>query len=274
VAKPAPDTQPWEGQAPAGIEPAYAAGELEARVEPPVRGETVLRACGTIFVRLDSWVEQALPSEMNPFAQTGAIANTTFLIAAASGIALLFWYSPSVHRAYDTVLAMSAAPWTARLVRSIHRYASDACMFFVLLHATKLFLQRRFGGARWLAWTTGVLLLATLWAVGWLGYWLVWDERARQLALGTARMLDVLPVFADPLSRSFLSDEDVNSLLFFLVFFMHMLLPLAMGAALWLHITRLSRPRFLTRWPMTACVSGVLPSRQSCSPRTSRAAPA
>ena len=127
-------------------------------------------------------------------------------------------------------------------------------MLFVLLHALKLFFARRFGGARWLAWVTGAFLVGTLWFVGWLGYWLVWDERARQIALGTARVLDGLPIFADPLSRSFLTDDNMSSLLFFVVFFVHMLIPLAMGIALWLHITRLSRPNFLTKWRMTAWV--------------------
>jgi ferredoxin/coenzyme F420-reducing hydrogenase delta subunit len=220
-----------------------------ARVEPPVRGEGFLRRAEAGFQRLDAAVSRWLPEAQNPFAQTGAIANTTFLIACISGVLLLFWYSTSVHHAYESIKDMASAPLGAGLVRSIHRYSSDACMLFVLLHAAKLFSARRFGGSRWLAWVTGVVLVSTLWFVGWLGYWLVWDERAQQVALGTARMLDSLPIFADPLSRSFLTDATVNSLLFFVVFFLHMLIPLAMGIALWLHITRLSRPNFLTgRW--------------------------
>jgi coenzyme F420-reducing hydrogenase delta subunit/ferredoxin len=131
-------------------------------------------------------------------------------------------------------------------------------MLFVLLHALKLFFARRFGGARWLAWVTGAFLVGTLWCVGWFGYWLVWDERARQIALGSARALDAVPIFADPLARSFLADDTVNSLLFFVVFFVHMLVPLAMGIALWLHITRLSRPSFLTKRGMTIAVVAVL----------------
>ena len=110
----------------------------------------------------------------------------------------------------------------------------------------------RVTGARWVAWVTGLALLGLLWVVGWLGYWLVWDQRAQQVALGSARLLDALPIFADPLGRSFLTDRSVNSLLFFVVFFVHMLLPLGMGVALWLHITRLSRPRFLPDRRMTA----------------------
>ena len=225
-----------------------------ARVEPPVRAEGLLRAFDSLFLRLDSLIDRFLPESMNPMAQTGAIANTTFITAIVSGVVVLIWYSASLHEAYDSVHAMGASRLTSGLVRSLHRYSSDACMLFVILHALKLFFARRFGGARWLAWVTGAFLIGTLWLVGWLGYWLVWDERARQVALGTARLLDALPIFADPLSRSFLTDGGVNSLLFFVVFFVHMLIPLAMGVALWLHITRLSRTHFLTSWRMTAWV--------------------
>jgi coenzyme F420-reducing hydrogenase delta subunit/ferredoxin len=226
--------------------------------QPPVRGEKLLRAGDSAFQRLDAWIDRAIVQGLNPLAQAGAIANTTFIIACISGVALLFWYKTSVHQAYASVQGMSDSPWTAGLIRSIHRYSSDACMLFVVIHALKSFFARRFGGVRWLAWVTGIFSLATLGFVGWIGYWLVWDERAQLVALGTARLLDELPIFADPLSRSFLADATVNSLLFFVVFFLHMLIPLAMAIALWLHITRLSRPQFLTGRAMTLWVLGSL----------------
>lgn len=243
-----------------------------ARPDPPVRGDRLLELGDNFFRRLDRLIERVLPPRWNPIAQSGAIANTTFLIAAITGVALLLWYSPSVHKAYSSLEAMRAAPLTAQLMRSLHRYSSDACIGFVVVHALRLTFARRFGGARWLAWVTGMFLLGVLWFVGWLGYWLVWDERARQVALGTAQMLDRVPVFADPLSRSFLTDGSINSLLFFMVFFFHMLIPLGMAIPLWLHITRLNRPRFLadramTMWILAALVvlSLVLPA-QSAAP--------
>ncbi|MFW6066769.1 MAG: hydrogenase iron-sulfur subunit [Myxococcota bacterium] len=224
---------------------------VDARPEPPPRGRRLLSVLERPFVALDRLLRRVLPERLDPFAQTGAVANTAFLIACVSGILLLFWYVPSVHQAYDSVEAMGERPWTAGLLRSVHRYSSDGCMLFVALHAVRYLAERKFGGARWLAWVTGLGALALLWFVGWLGYWLVWDARAQAVATGTAKMLDVLPIFADPLSRSFLTDDSVNSLLFFVVFFMHMLVPLGMGIALWLHITRLARPRFLTNLPLT-----------------------
>jgi len=227
-------------------------------IERRVRGESLLRPLENAFFRLDRLLGRVLPDALNPFLHTGAIAVNTFLVAAVTGIVLLLWYRPSIHLAFESVAAMSAAPFTSGLVRSLHRYSSDACMFFALVHALRLFLARRFTGPQWLAWITGVAMIGILWFIGWTGYWLVWDERAQHVAVGTARALDVMPIFADPMERSFLVDEGVNSLLFFVVFFFHMLVPLAMGIVLWLHIARLARARFLTRRVLTLWVFGSL----------------
>jgi NAD-dependent dihydropyrimidine dehydrogenase PreA subunit/coenzyme F420-reducing hydrogenase delta subunit len=221
-------------------------------------GGRLLRALERAFLYLDRALGRLLPPALNPFLQTGAVAIMATTIATLTGIVLLVWYRPSVHMAYVSVAGMSDAPWTAGLMRSLHRYSSDAAMFFVLVHALRTFLERRFSGARWLAWVTGILGTALLWFIGWTGYWLVWDERAQHVAVGTARLLDVLPIFVDPMGRSFLTDASVNSLLFFAVFFVHMLIPLGLGVLLWLHLARLSRAHFLTRAPMTVWVTGSL----------------
>ncbi len=243
-----------------------------ASAGPGVRGEAPLAALERPLLGLDRLARRLVPDARNPFAQTGAIATTTFLIAAISGGLTLFWYSASLHQAHASVEAMSAS-LLGGLVRSLHRYSSDACMLFTVLHGLKLLLARRLTGPRWLSWVTGIALVGVLWGVGWLGYWLVWDERARQVALGTAQVLDVLPIFAEPLSRTFLTDGSINSLLFFMVFFLHMLVPLAAGILLWLHIVRVARPRFLTDRAMTLWIVGSLVAVSLIYPATS-AAPA
>lgn len=229
--------------------------------EPEVRADALLRRLEWIFQRFDTLIGKLLPVAWNPFLHAGAVAITSLGVATVTGIVLLLWYQPSVHGAYDSVAAMADAPFSAGLVRSLHRYSSDLAMFFALCHAVRVFVERRFAGARWLAWVTGITALAVLWFIGWTGYWLVWDMRAQHVAVGSARLLDVLPIFVDPMGRSFLTDEGVNSLLFFVVFFVHMLVPLALVFALWLHITRLARPRFLTNRPLTywtlACLLGL-----------------
>lgn len=245
---------------------------LEGRLpdpEPPVRGEALLRALDRAWIAVEQAVNRVLPERLNPLLEAGAIANVSLALAVLSGILVLIWYTPNVHDAWSSVEAMTASPWTAGLMRSIHRYSSDAAVLFAVVHGFRLFIARRFTGARWLAWVTGLGAVAALWLTGWLGYWLVWDTRAQQVAVGTARVLDALPIFADPLSRSFLTDARLNSLLFFVIFFIHMLLPMAMAVLLWLHIARLNRPRFLTIRPMTLAVVATTVLVSALAPATS-----
>lgn len=218
---------------------------------PAPRAEDLLRRLENGWLYLDRLIQKFIPPALNPLGQLGAMANTSLIIAVISGIVLLFWYSPSVHHAYESLETIRYSSWLGQLIRSIHRYSSDGCLFFILLHAARIVCQRRFTGSRWLAWTTGLLLLSLLWFIGWTGYWLVWDVRGQHAALGTTRFIDRLPIFAEPLARSFLTDQSVPSLLFFLIFFVHMLAPLAVGVGIWMHLMRVNRAKFLAGRAMT-----------------------
>ena len=223
---PAPASPPFAGAAPASS----------------VRGEKWLAPCDRLAGRVDAWLHHHISPDANPLLQTGAIANVLFAVAVASGIAMLFWYSPSVTKAYDSLATLdgySLGGW----VRTLHRYSSDACMLFVLLHTARVFFARKITEARWLPWVSGVVLLGLLWFIGWTGYWLAWDERGQLVALNTIKAADALPIFAGPRARLFVSDRTVPSLLFFVVFFVHLLLPLSIVAGLAVHLMRLSRSK-------------------------------
>jgi hypothetical protein len=78
-----------------------------------VRAEPVLRLLERSFLYFDRLLGRALPEPLNPFLQTGAVAITSLAVATLTGIVLLIWYRPSLHLAYDSVAAMSQAPFTA-----------------------------------------------------------------------------------------------------------------------------------------------------------------
>lgn len=227
--------------------------------QPPLLGERLLIPLERLAARLVGLSARSLRDEDNPLTHLGALSNFMLLVACVTGALLLFWYTPSHTGAYASVEAMAESPLLAGLLRTLHRYSSDAALLLAVMHGLQMFVQRRLAGPRKLAWVTGMVAVLFLWLVGWLGYWLVWDERAQAVAVGTAKMLDVLPIFTDPISRSFLTDEAVSSLLFFVVFFVHMLLPLLMVVSLWLHLARLARPRWmpsrrLSLWSIAALV--------------------
>src|SRR5690554_4016895 len=121
----------------------------DAHPEKPARAAWLLRPLEGLFLRADRAISTLIPAHHNPLTQCGALANMSFLVALASGILLLFWYVPSVHQAWASLEQMG---WLGQLVRSLHRYSSDATMFFVLIHALRMWASGRFGGARWVAW--------------------------------------------------------------------------------------------------------------------------
>lgn len=210
----------------------------------PVRGDRFFVRIDRLLAAFDGWIGRWLPAEFNPLAQSGAAANFALVVAVATGVLMLIWYSPSVVLAYSSLEAI-AGRTLGGWVRAMHRYSSDLAMLLLVVHAGRVFFARKFGGARWLPWVSGVVMLALVWFIGWTGYWLVWDQPAQQVAVSSMQLLDGLPVFGEPLARLYVSDRTVPSLLFFVVFFLHMLLPLGIAVGLAVHLLRVSRSRLL-----------------------------
>ena len=225
--------------------------------EPPVRAARLFAFGDGLLTRADTLLERWLPREMNPLAQLGPSANAALLLATLSGVLMLIWYSSSVQSAWHSLADLGPRSFGG-MVRSVHRYSSDLTMMLVLAHFVRALLARKFGSARWLAWMSGIALLGLVWFIGWSGYWLVWDQRAQLLALDTIRAVDVLPVFGEPMLRLFTSDHTVPSLLFFVVFFLHMALPLGIAIGLCLHLARLSRAQLLPNWRLSAWLVGAV----------------
>lgn len=219
----------------------------DARSEEPLRADALLASADTLFTTTDRTVESSMPRRFNPFAYTGALVGYNFILATITGLVLLIWYDASVHSAYESVQAMDDMWWGVGAIRTLHRYSSDACILFGVIHAVKVFVSRRFTGARWLAWVTGLFLIGLIWLDGWLGYWLTWDQRAQAIGAGSAEVLDVLPLFPEPIARSYLTNENINSLIFFVVFFVHVLLPIPISILTWIHLVRLKKPKFLPK---------------------------
>lgn len=223
-----------------------------------VRFEKAFIFAERLLMRLDGFMERFVPKDYNPLEQTGRAANLALIVCALSGIFMLLWYAPSVQLAYPAMEAIQGRT-LGGWMRTMHRYSSDLIMLLLFIHAGRMFIAKKFIGSRWLAWTSGVFLLCLTWFVGWTGFWLVWDQPAQQVAIASMQFIDVFPIFGEPMSRQFLVDRLVPSLLFFVIFFLHMLLPLGIAAGLVLHLSRLNRVRiFPNRWlgiSIVACMA-------------------
>jgi coenzyme F420-reducing hydrogenase delta subunit/ferredoxin len=137
------------------------------------------------------------------------------------------------------------------VIRSLHRYASDAFMLVIVLHLVRELIYGRLHGFRWFSWVSGVPLLWVTLAAGIVGFWIVWDRLAQFSAVASTEWLDALGLFAQPLTRNFLSAQAVSDRLFSLLVFLHIGLPLLLLAGMWIHIQRISRPETRTSAALT-----------------------
>jgi coenzyme F420-reducing hydrogenase delta subunit/NAD-dependent dihydropyrimidine dehydrogenase PreA subunit len=209
-----------------------------------------------LLAAADALANRLYGSSRNPLYQSGTIAVALLLVLLATGLWLVLFYR--VGAPWASVRGITSDPWIGRWVRGLHRYASDAALVATLVHATRIVVQRRTWGPRVLAWVTGLVLLALLLACGVTGFVLVWDEFGRALAVEGARILDALPILSEPVSRTFVGERPIPGTFFFLTLFLHIAVPLGMGAALWLHVSRLARPLLLPPKPLAWGIVGLL----------------
>jgi ferredoxin len=214
------------------------------------------RALSRLLSLLDILANRAWGWRWNPLYQSGTIAVAMLLVLLVSGVYLLLFYHVSDPSA--SVAGLAADPWLGSWIRSLHRYATDIFVIAAVVHAVRMFAQSRSWGRRTLAWISGLVLLGVGAVSAWTGFVMVWDSFGERLALDGTRLFDALPIFSEPLGRIFAGDAPVPSAFFFVMTFLHIALPLAMGAGLWVHVSRVARPVVLPPRPMSWTLVGAL----------------
>jgi len=193
---------------------------------------------------VESALGQIFSGSENPMHQLGALGWFFFWIVIVTGIYLYIFFDSGVTQAYQSVESLTVTQWYAGgIMRSLHRYASDALVIVMMLHLLREFAYGRYGGVRWFTWITGIPLIWFLFAAGISGYWVVWDRLAQYLAVSTMEWIDTLPLFAEPIARNFMHSDALSGRFFTLLVFIHIAVPLFMLFMMWIHIQRLAQPR-------------------------------
>ena len=195
------------------------------------------------FAAIEALFDRVFGSSENPLHQLGALSFFFFWIVSASGIYVYIFFDTSVSGAYDSVRRMTEQWYLGGVMRSLHRYASDAFVVTMALHLLREFVKGRWFGFRWFSWVTGVPLIWLVYASGLGGYWLVWDELAQFSVIATAEWLDWLPVFGQTIVHNFIGRGATTDRFFSLLIFLHIGIPLLLLLGMWIHIYRLSHAR-------------------------------
>jgi quinol-cytochrome oxidoreductase complex cytochrome b subunit len=108
----------------------------------------------------------------------GTAAAALFLILLVTGVLLMFFYVPSVERAYWSTKDLRFAVSFGWLLRNQHRWAAHLMVGATFLHMARVFFTGAYRGARGLNWLVGIGLLGATLLLSFTGYLLPWDQLA------------------------------------------------------------------------------------------------
>ena len=192
-----------------------------------------------VFESVENGFDRVFGPAWNPMHQLGALGWFFYWITIVSGIYLYIFFDTGINQAYQSLEYLTNVQWYAGgVMRSLHRYASDALIIVMMLHLLREYVMDRYRGARWFTWFTGVPLLWLVFACGISGYWMVWDILAQYIAIATTELLDTLGIFGESIARNFLNPETLSGRFFTLMVFIHIAVPLVMLLVMWIHIHR------------------------------------
>jgi coenzyme F420-reducing hydrogenase delta subunit/ferredoxin len=204
-----------------------------------------------VFQRCEDIFDASFRGAANPLRHLGALGFYFFWIISVSGLYLFIVLDTGVTQVYESIRYFTHDQWYAGgILRSFHRYASDAFLLVMGLHLLREWAYDRYYGFRWFSWITGIPLIWLAYISGIGGYWITWDRLAQFSAVASAELLDWLPIFGEPIIRNFVTPEAMNDRFFTLLVFIHLGVPLLLLLALWVHVQRVSRVDYFPARPL------------------------
>ena len=108
----------------------------------------------------------------------GVTSVLLFGVLVFTGVLLMFYYVPSVERAYWSMKDIQFAVPLGQFTRNMHRWSAHAMVLVVALHMVRVFYTGAYKPPREFNWVIGVILLLLTLGEGFTGYLLPWDQLA------------------------------------------------------------------------------------------------
>ena len=106
----------------------------------------------------------------------GVMATILFGVLIFTGVLLMFYYIPSVERAYPSMKEIQLSVPLGQFTRNMHRWAAHLMVLVVILHMVRVFYTGAYKPPREFNWIVGVGLLMLTLGASFTGYLLPWDQ--------------------------------------------------------------------------------------------------
>lgn len=108
----------------------------------------------------------------------GTFAACLFVILAVTGVLLLYFYIPSIEKAYWSIKDLENVVVFGSLLRAQHRWAAQIMVAVVFFHLVRIFFTASYRDQRIWNWYIGIALMIVTLFLSFSGYILPWDQLA------------------------------------------------------------------------------------------------
>ena len=178
----------------------------------------------------------------------GGLSFFLFLGLTVTGVLLMFYYVPSVERAYTDIAALETNVRYGSLMRNMHRWMAHGMVLTVLLHMMRVFYTGAYKPPREFNWVVGVILLILTLLLSFTGYLLPWDQLALWAITVGTNMVGSAPVLGDSVVFVMRGGFEVGPNALIRFYTLHVIgLPLVAAIFMTVHFWRIRRDGGMAR---------------------------
>jgi len=172
----------------------------------------------------------------------GIMTSILFGVLVFTGVLLMFYYIPSIERAYPTMKQIQLSVPLGQLTRNMHRWSAHAMVLVVILHMARVFYTGAYKRPREFNWLVGLALLLLTLGASFTGYLLPWDQLAYWAITVGTNIAGYVPLVGETTRLMLLGGGEVGQEALIRFYTLHVaLLPLAITLLVSLHVWRVRK---------------------------------
>jgi quinol-cytochrome oxidoreductase complex cytochrome b subunit len=178
----------------------------------------------------------------------GGLSFFLFIGLTITGVLLMFYYVPSIERAYEDILRLETDVRFGMLMRNLHRWMAHGMVLTVLMHMMRVFYTGAYKPPREFNWVVGVVLLVLTLLLSFTGYLLPWDQLALWAITVGTNMVGSAPIIGEPNRFVLVGGYQVGQEALIRFYTLHVIgLPLLAATFMAVHFWRIRRDGGLAR---------------------------
>lgn len=172
----------------------------------------------------------------------GVLTTFLFIQLALTGVLLMFYYVPSVERAFVDIVKLQTQVPFGQILRNLHRWGAHLMVITTILHMVRVFYTGAYKPPREFNWVVGVVLLLLTLGASFTGYLLPWDQLAFwAITVGTS-IAAYEPTMGRTIQQILLGGPEVGQESLTRFYALHiMVIPALMALLIALHLWRVRK---------------------------------